>query len=287
MQVLARDEWQQRRARHRARVDCWLGDHLPKRRQHGRHSIEEFLFTYYAYRPAQLVRWHPGFGVALDGADPAEFGRDHVLGEDGRVRVDIDAVRARRRDSIEWISRLLTATASRAPHLGCFGMHEWAMVYRQTADQTRHHALPLRLGPTATAALVEDLRVKCSHFDAFRFFTEPARPLNLLQPTRETQVELEQPGCLHANMDVYRWAFKLAPLVSSDLIADCFALAREIRTLDMRASPYDVSAIGLEPLPVETAEGRAEYVRHQRDFAARASVLRARLVGTCHAVLTA
>jgi hypothetical protein len=159
-------------------------------------------------------------------------------------------------------------------------MHEWAMVYRQPADQTRHNVLPLRLGQQATAALVEDLRVKCSHFDAFRFFTEPARPLNLLQPTRETQVELEQPGCLHANMDVYRWAFKLAPLVSSDLIADCFSLAREIRTLDMRASPYDVSAIGLEPLPVETAEGRAEYVRHQRDFAARAAVLRSRLIET-------
>jgi hypothetical protein len=285
MRVLDVGEWRERRERHRARIDGWLGEHLPKRRQHGRHSIEEFLFTYYAYRPAQLARWHPGVGYALDGADPAEFGRDHVRDGAGRVRVDLEAVLARRRDSIEWISRLLTATASRAPHVGCFGMHEWAMVYRQSPDETRHNALPLRLGPQATSALVEELRVKCSHFDAFRFFTAPARPLNLLQPTRETQIQNEQPGCLHANMDVYRWAFKLAPLVSSDLIADCFALAREIRTLDMRASPYDVSAIGLDPLPVETPDGRAEYVRHQRDFAARAAVLRGKLIDACALIL--
>jgi hypothetical protein len=284
--VLAAGEWRERQARHRRRVDGWLGDDLVKRRRHGRHSIEEFLFTYYSYRPAQLARWHPGVGLALADADPTEFGRDHVRGEHDLVHVDAAGVLSRRRDSIEWISTLLRATASRAPHLGCFGMHEWAMVYQQPPAETRHNALPLRLGTRATSALVEELRVKCSHFDAFRFFTAPARPLNLLQPTRETQIEHEQPGCLHANMDVYRWAYKLAPLTPSELIADCFALAREIRTLDMRASPYDVTAIGLDPLPVETAEGRAEYVRHQRDFAARAAVLRARLVDYCDAILS-
>ena len=284
--ILDKGAWRARKAAHAERVDGWLGDHLAKRRQHGRHSIEEFLFTYYSYRPAQLARWHPGVGYALADADPAEFGRDHVHGEHGDVHVDAAGILDRRRDSIEWISALLRATASRASHLGCFGMHEWAMVYAQPPAENRHSALPLRLGARKTSALVEELRVKCSHFDAFRFFTAPARQLNLLQPTRETQIEHEQPGCLHANMDVYRWAYKLAPLTPSELIADCFALAHEIRTLDMRASPYDVTAIGLDPLPVETVEGRAEYVRHQRDFAARAAGLRARLIETCDAVLT-
>jgi len=143
----------------------------------------------------------------------------------------------------------------------------------------------LRLGAAATAAVVDETRVRCSHFDAFRFFTAPARPLNVLQPTRETQVDLEQPGCLHANMDVYRWAYKLAPLTPGELVADCFALARDIRALDIRASPYDLTDLGLQPVPVETPEGRAEYVRQQRGFADRAGVLRQELIGLCDRVL--
>ena len=133
------------------------------------------------------------------------------------------------------------------------------MVYRQEQPETRHNAWPLRLTPERTAAVVEHSRIRCTHFDAYRFFTQPARPLNQLSPTRESQARLEQPGCLHANMDLYKWAFKLSPLVSSELVADCFALARDIRVLDMRASPYDLAELGYEPIPVETPEGRAEY----------------------------
>lgn len=283
--VLAAAVWQVRRRDHEIRIDGWLSDHLARRREHGRHSIEEFLLTYYNYRPAQLRRWHPGHGVSLAGADLAEFGPQYARDDEGHLRVDVAAILARRRTSVEWIYNLLKATDSRAPHFGCFGMHEWAMVYRQTPDETRHNILPLRLGPDATSALVEELKVKCSHFDAFRFFTPPARPLNLLQPTRDTQTNHEQPGCLHANMDVYRWSFKLSPLVPSELVGDCFAFAREVRTLDMRASPYDLTGLGLDPLPVETPEGRAEYIRHQRDFSERAATLRQRLIALCASVL--
>ncbi|MGN9803837.1 3-methyladenine DNA glycosylase [Micromonospora sp. L32] len=278
-------DWQARRAAHVARVDSLLGDHLAKRARHGRQSIEEFLLTYYNYRPAQFRRWQPGPGFLLQHARPEEFGAFYVSDEHGAAHLDVLAVLERRRESVEWIHRLLVSTATRPPHFGCFGMHEWAMVYRQTQAEVRHNVLPLRLGAEATAALVDELAVRCSHFDAFRFFTPAARPLNVLQPTRETQHEHDQPACLHANMDVYRWAYKLAPLVPSELIADCFELAKEIRTLDMRASPYDLTSIGLDFLPIETPEGRAEYVRCQRDFAARAGALRQRLIGYCERAL--
>jgi hypothetical protein len=79
-------------------------------------------------------------------------------------------------------------------------------------------------------------------------------------------------------MDLYKWAYKLVPLVDSELVADCFALAREIRALDMRASPYDLAALGYQPVRVETPQGRAEYVAAQRAFAERAAALRTRLV---------
>ena len=56
---------------------------------------------------------------------------------------------------------------------------------------------------------------------------------------------LEQPACLHANMDVYKWAYKLLPLVDSTLVMDCFDLAWDARELDMRAAPYDIRDWGV------------------------------------------
>ncbi|MDT5038528.1 MAG: hypothetical protein QOE03_3713, partial [Micromonosporaceae bacterium] len=142
----------------------------------------------------------------------------------------------------------------------------------------RHHDRPLRLGPAGTDRVVEAGTNRCSHFDAYRFFTEPARPLNVLRPDRATQVAFEQPGCLHANMDLYKWAYTLSPLTGAELVADCFALARDIRGLDMRASPYDLADLGYPPVRVETPDGRAEYVAAQRRFADRAAPLRAALL---------
>nr|WP_205863719.1 3-methyladenine DNA glycosylase [Planosporangium mesophilum] len=281
---MSESEWRERSAAHTARVDAWVGPHLARRRAGVRHPVEDFLFTYYSYRPAQLRRWHPGAGVVLAGATDlgpeyraVDLGPGYRDVADG-LTVDVEAFLARRGESVRWIGDLLAATLTRPAHFGCFGVHEWAMVYRQTQAEVRHNAWPLRLPPEGVARVVEERGIRCSHFDAYRFFTAPARPLNLLRPTRETQAENEQPGCLHANMDLYKWAYKLQPLTSAELIADCFALARDIRTLDMRASPYDLTDLGYPPVEIETAEGRAEYVAAQRSFAERAAPLRAALV---------
>jgi hypothetical protein len=278
--VLPAPVWRARAAAHEARVDGWLAAHLDRRRDGLKHPVEDFLFTYYSHRPAQLRRWHPGFGVVLEHAESQR----HYVETDRGFTVD-PGLLPKRAESIRWIRDLLQATASRPPQLGCFGLHEWAMVYRQNREQVRHNAWPLRLSPCATAKVVEDRGVRCSHFDAYRFFTEPARPLNALAPTRERQSELEQPGCLHANMDLYKWAYKLSPLVPGELVADCFELSRVIRELDMRASPYDLADLGYDPVRIETPEGRAAYAAAQRDFAERAMPLRARLVEHCEALL--
>ena len=96
---------------------------------------------------------------------------------------------------------------------------------------------------------------------------------------------MEQPGCLHANMDLYKWAYKLSPAVPSTLTADCFDLARQVRELDMRAAPYDLRPLGYQPVEIETPEGRATYVEAQREFSSRAQVLRYRLIDACEALL--
>jgi hypothetical protein len=133
--------------------------------------------------------------------------------------------------------------------------------------------------------VVERHGIRCSHFDAYRFFTDSAAPRNTLRPTRDGQVSMEQPGCLHAGMDVYKWAFKLTPLVPSELVGDAFDLAREIRVLDMEASPYDLRELGYQPVPIETPEGRAAYLERQRAFAERSNALRRRLLTVLDTVL--
>jgi hypothetical protein len=274
-EVLDSGVWRARRDAHRRRVDALTAGHLARRRDGTAHPVEDFLFTYYSQRPAHLRRWHAGAGFVLAGADPADLGPEYVS-VPGGAALDPRAP-ARRLEFLRWLATLLDGTAGRPAHLGCFGMHEWAMVYRQRPSQVRHAGWPLRLGPAGTDEVVERIGVRCSHFDAYRFFTEPARPLNVVRPTRDRQADQEQPGCLHANMDLYKWAYKLGPLIPAELVADCFELAREIRTLDMRASPYDLAALGYPPVEVETASGRAAYAVAQRGFAVRAAPLRDRL----------
>ena len=268
--------WRARAAAHATRVDAFVEPHLTRRREGRKHPVHDFLFTYYSQRPAQLRRWHPGYGVAL--ADASEY--DGLKGyRNGTVLHEYVAAQATLIDSIR---HLLRATAGRPAQLGCFGLHEWAMVHR--ADETRH-GWPLRLGRTGTNRVVESHRISCSHFDAFRFFTPTARPLNTLAPGSGDRAAYEQPGCLHGNMDLYKHAFRLTPMICSDLVADCFELARDIRVLDMRASPYDLVDLGYEPVRIETAGGKQEYVAAQRDFAERAAPLRRHLVAECERLL--
>jgi len=101
----------------------------------------------------------------------------------------------------------------------------------------------------------------------------------------ESMEKLEQPGCLHTNMDLYRWAHKLHPWIGSDLVADTFEVAIEARTLDMRASPYDLREYGLEPICIETAAGRDEYRRLQSLLAVQSAPVRRRLLMACRRLL--
>lgn len=310
--VLPESEWRARAVAHRERVDTLVGPYLRRRAAGAAHPVIDFLFTYYGHKPAQLRRWHPGYGIALAGAAEYDGMRGYhriaiaePTAESGaRSMGSADAPRSgtttapssadtvvtadpaflrKRHDTIAFIVRLLRATAVRPAQLSCFGLHEWAMVYR--TDEVRHRTVPLRLGIAGTNAVVESMSLRCTHFDAYRFFTPDAVGRNARSLSRETQIDTEQPGCLHANMDLYKWGFKTTPLIPSDLLLDCFELACDARELDMRASPYDLTGYGHEPIRIETAAGRAEYVRRQTGIADRAAVLRSRLLEACETLL--
>ncbi len=269
-------EWRALEQAHEERADAFSRGRRERAGAGQSHPVDDFLFTYYPFRPGLLRRWHPGAGVLLKhaaGEPRAEWKWYRNTGHDSEV--DAAAFVEKNERVVRFVGSLLSATRQRTPHFGCFGLHEWAMVYRQ--DEHRHIA-PLRLGQDDTDAVVDASRVTCSHFDAFRFFTPKAISHNELAPTRENQPALEQPGCLHAGMDIYKWAIKLGPLVPGEVLLDAFELARDIRQLDMEASPYDLGDWGYAPVAIETAAGKAEYVRRQKGFTERSNVLRDRVV---------
>lgn len=247
-----------------------------------RDPVEDFLFTYYPFRLSALRRWTPGVGIALAEADELADGVRFLRGTDGFVRVALpDEAQAGR---LAFSLKLCRAVAARPSFHGCFGLHEWAMVFGE-AEQRRHGAWPLRLGAEGTDAVVRSMPVRCTHYDAFRFFTPGARPLNRIAPTLEARVDNEQPGCVHVTMDLFKWSMKAQPWVSAELAADAFELAHEARRVDMRASPYDFSAIGLKPIAIETPEGRVEYEAEQRRLSAAAEPIRARLIAALERAL--
>lgn len=284
------------RIAHEARAEALTAAHRARRARGEKHQVEDFLFTYYPFSPARLRRWHPGAGISYDAAaDPVPDHAPHGdLQPDGtrswyldtpdeqRVlrRADVRRYLAERGDALAFVHRLLdrSTLAHRTPQFGCFGLHEWAMVHGLAPGARRHEDLPLRLSQRETDEVIERERLVCSHLDAYRFFTPTARPRNALEPTRARQAELDNPACLHVGMDLYKWSMKLTPIVSSDLVLDCFEHARRTRVLDMEASPYDVTHLGHGVVPIETPAGKAEYVRRQRALAADADALRRRIL---------
>lgn len=273
MSVLPRSEWQTRMAAHEHRADELLATY---RYRHEKHPVFDFLFNYYPVRPKHLRQWHPGVGTLLADASDAPHAtwRDYVTA-DGDVGLDLAAFWSRRGDAMDHIHRLLVNSEANPSRFECFGLHEWAMLYQST--ETRHD-LPLRLGQEGTDEVVETHRIRCTHYDAFRFFTPPARSLNLTVLERTDKVNVEQAGCVHATMDLYKWAWKMGPLVPGELFLDTLELAVDARILDMEASPYDCRELGFSVVAIETPEGKAEYVRRQRDLADRAKPMRSRLV---------
>ncbi|MFZ0719093.1 3-methyladenine DNA glycosylase [Mycobacterium sp.] len=283
------EQWTARAGEYASRVERFVAPHARRAQLGEPHPVWDFLFSYYSLRPRQLRCWHPGYGVVLTGSEAVRRYRDrrgYSVDVSG-VTVCDDYLRSRV-ETISFVADLLDATARRPAQLNCFGLHEWAMVYR--SGEVRHDRVPLRLGAAGTDTVVEAEvagPLRCSHFDAFRFFTPDAVPRNAGSPSRDTQQEWEQPGCLHANMDLYKWSYKLSPLIDSETLLDCLELAAAAREIDMRASPYDLTAYGYQPIRIEIACGRAEYVREQANIAERAAVARQALLARCRALLDA
>ena len=277
-------DWRSVISQHQARVGTYADAFVHRRSVGAKHPVHDFLFTYYSFAPAKLKQWLPPLGEWLENvteADVSDFpwlASGKMIREGHRVGLDESKLDARVPDTARWIADLCRTILDRPARFRCFGLHEWAMVYQQSAEEIRHQGWELRLPPDELSRFVESQALCCTHYDAFRFFTPQARPLNSFEPTLESRIDLEQGACLHGNMDLYKWTTKLWPWIGSDLVAETFLLALAGRDLDMRASPYDLRALGYEPVRIETPEGRERYEAEQRELAARARPLREKLM---------
>ena len=284
MTTLADAEWRALAAAHFDRAKVYTGPARERRDRGIPHPITDFLFEYYPYPFAFLEQWHPGLGTGIEwSTEDAQDPELHHLSsrwyryENGELVADPSLMTEKEKLRLEWICGLLEATRDRAPNFACHGLHEWAMVYG--GRTVRHEKiLPLRLPQHDIDSFVASRAICCSHHDAFRFFAPEAKPFNRLQPTLATREGHEQPGCLHANMDLYKWAAKAMPWCGSSLLLECFELAVRIRDLDMRASPYDLTEWDREAVCIETSEGRRAYENEQKALAAEAHPLRDRLI---------
>ena len=281
------EQWCALADEHRDRVQRWTLPYRDRRARAEPHPVHDFLFRYYRYSMGKLEEWHPRIDQPLLDSPQARerFPELPYRVHEGVIERDYRTLEDKDRKRIRWIRDFLVETGARTPQFGCFGMHEWAMVYR--GDGVRHREeVPLRMSQESIDRFVESRPITCTHFDAFRFFTSDARPLNRVQPSPQNRDELEQPGCIHANMDLYKRAYRSMPWIGSELLWETFQLALRLRSLDMRASPYDLRSLGYDPVPVETPEGRAQYQQEQRALSEEAGEVRSSLIHALGAVLS-
>ena len=73
MDRLSETEWRDRTARHRGRLAPFVEERLARTARGEKHPVRDFLFEYYSYRPAHLLRWTPGPDVLLEEARPGDL----------------------------------------------------------------------------------------------------------------------------------------------------------------------------------------------------------------------
>ena len=249
------------------------------------HPIYNFLHSYYRYSITELKLYSPGVGNYI--FDNVTHSGQYLLhplvtpidmNDESCSKYALQltpTVIKSKRYNMNTISRskdILESTIHKNPYFSCYGMHEWAMLYSSRSSQeidpsSRHQSkLKLRVSQKIIDDAVESKVLTCTHYDAWRFFNPSAQPMNVINPlTRQNQLEHEQPGCIHATMDLFKYAHQLYPYVSSEILRETIQIALNARKIDMRASPYDVSHIeGCEiPICVETNEGKLLYAKEQ------------------------
>ena len=126
------------------------------------HPIYNFLHTYYRYSTKSIKRYSPGLGIVMEGVDKGKEDESNLnekylkttaRGNSTNLTVVPCSEKANHRNTLNplgvlydlpqdesptstfgWITLsrtrdILYATVNKQPFYGCFGLHEWAMLY--------------------------------------------------------------------------------------------------------------------------------------------------------------
>ena len=66
MNTLCQSVWKEKIAVHEKKISPFVNDFRSRRARGQAHPVVDFLFTYYSYRPGQLLKWSPGINLALE-----------------------------------------------------------------------------------------------------------------------------------------------------------------------------------------------------------------------------
>lgn len=201
--ILNREEWTKKVQEFSGRCQAMLRGQLYK---DPGHPIYNFILKYYfSMSPKCLTHYSPGANVLLKQVSPdvmiktlahkESFG-DPLSHVDGGYVLDLAKLKftASKRRAMEHVVRLLRAIDRKPPLLHCFGLHEWAMVYRndttKTDDQisslSKFQSLPLRVSPEEIKRVLVPVEgsasvLRCTHYDAIRFFTSDSVGINAIK----------------------------------------------------------------------------------------------------------
>ena len=183
-----------------------------------------------------------------------------------------------------FVRTLLTATAARPARLSCFGLHEWAMVYRSPRPGTP----PCRSGWAPRAPTRSSRPCPCTAPTTTRSGSSPrrARPRNAVAPgarrpggARAARLPARHHGSLQVGLQARprhpgrpggRRASSSRPTSASSTCGP---------------APTTSPRSATRRCPSRPPAGRAAYARAQANFALRAAPLRERLVDVCTALL--
>jgi hypothetical protein len=222
-----KEEWLQTAKFERNRVNSLL---IPGEYQDRNHPIYNFIFVYFFFNRKILFQYSPGIDVEIESNhDPKELVTINLAPELQPVsshRDNLAVTSIEKKLSKKFLQRtlhILKSIQSKTPSFWCFGLHEWAMQYHSTQQtltlpqkNSSFQSLPLRVTQEQIESLINPIRheaqssvprLRCTHYDAIRFFTPSSAPLNVVSPspTRSTVDQYDQPGCIHVNMDLFKY----------------------------------------------------------------------------------
>jgi hypothetical protein len=203
------------------------------------HPIYNFIFIYFFFNQKILFQYSPGMNVEIEmESDIEQLASLNLVPElqpiDPHSSHYFHISFQQKKITKKFLQRTLTllkSVESKLPSFWCFGLHEWAMLYHSSQlpsstpkpSSSLFQSLPLRvtaqqieslINPSSSSTQPSPLpRLRCTHFDAIRFFTPSSLPLNAITPTptRKTVHQFDQPGCVHVNMDLFKYGICLLP----------------------------------------------------------------------------